>query len=92
MQKVLVGSIAALAIAAGSVTAAGTATATGLPLDVTAPHTVQDASTGSSVGHQPSGSSLGGPTSSGSAAAAGSLIALLGAIFGDPNPCAPLLC
>ncbi|WP_156426145.1 hypothetical protein [Nocardia jinanensis] len=91
MQKALVGSIAALAIAAGSVTAAGTATASGLPLDTTTPHTVQDASTGSGVGHQPSGSSLGGPISSGSAEAAGSLIALLGIIFGDPRPC-PVLC
>lgn len=93
MQKTLVGGIAALAIAAGSV--AGTGTAAGLPLEVAspaAPRTVQGDSTGSGVGHGPSGSSLSGPVSSGSAEAAASLFVLLGAIFGDPNPCAPLLC
>lgn len=95
MQKTLVGGIAALAIAAGSVAGTGTAAAAGLPLEVAtpaAPRTVQGDSTGSGVGHGPSGSSLSGPVSSGSAEAAASLFVLLGAIFGDPNPCAPLLC
>lgn len=94
MQKTLVGGIAALAIAAGSAAGAGTAAATGLPLEAAspaAPRTVQGDSSGSGVGG-PSGSSLSGPISSGSAEAAASLFVLLGAIFGDPNPCAPLLC
>ncbi|NUP29298.1 MAG: hypothetical protein HOQ44_21855 [Nocardia sp.] len=82
MQKVLVGGIAALTIAAGSVTGAGTAAAAGLPLDAAAPRTVQDASTGSAAGHGPSGSSLGGPISSGSAQAAASVFLILGYIFG----------
>lgn len=92
MQKIFVGSIAALAITAGSVTGAGTAAAAGLPLDAAAPRTVQGASSGSGFGHQPSGSSLSGPISSGSAEAAASIFVLIGAIFGNPNPCAPLLC
>lgn len=92
MQKILVGGIAALTIAAGSVTGAGTAAAAGLPLDAAAPRTVQDASTGSGFGHQPSGSSLSGPISSGSSEVAASLLVILGAIFGDPNPCGPLYC
>ncbi|WP_063061804.1 hypothetical protein [Nocardia sienata] len=93
MQKTLVGSIAALAIAAGSMTGAGTAAAAGLPLEATAPtapRTVQGDSTGSGVGHGPSGSSLSGPISSGSAEVLGTLITGLAAILGG-NPSVPPL-
>lgn len=90
MQKTFVGSIAALTIAAGSVTGAGTAAAAGLPLDAAAPRTVQDASTGSAAGHESSGSSLSGPISSGSAEVFGSLLLGLAAILGG-NPSGPPL-
>ncbi|WP_063036982.1 hypothetical protein [Nocardia grenadensis] len=89
MQKTLIGGIAALAIAAGSVAGAGTAAAAGLPLEAAAPaapRMVQGDSSGSGVGHQPSGSSLSGPISTGSAQVLGTLITGLAALLGGNLP------
>lgn len=88
MQKILVGGIAALAIAAGSAAGAGTAAAAGLPLEAATPHTVQGHSTGTAVGDDSSGSSMSGPVSSGSAGVAGALIVGLAELLGGgwPDP------
>ena len=88
MQRTFARGLVAVAIAAGSVAGIGTATAgPGLPVEPAAPtaepQAVNGDSTGSAVGHEPSGSSATGPLSSGSAEALVGVLGLLGGLFGD---------
>jgi hypothetical protein len=89
MQRVLASGALAAALALGSVTGAATAAATGLPLEpaASAPRSVNDNSTGSAFGHEPSGSALTGPVSTGSAEL---LTKFFTTFSGDPN--CPTLC
>ncbi|MFI1464775.1 hypothetical protein [Nocardia carnea] len=91
MKRVLVSGVFAAALTLGSITGVAAA-APGLPLEpaapaVPAPQPVNDTSSGSGFMHEPSGSALSGPVSSGSAEVLSLMFNLVGTFSADP--CGP---